>query len=243
MCKERVLLWLLLLGAALPASAVEVAPRISDREIIEALAQLREGQKTLNARIDALDQKIDTEVAGLHQKIDIKTAALDQKIEAQGKALNARMDALEARIDALDQKIDTKTAELSARIQALDQKIDTTAAALNEKIDAQGAMMQARFADLQKSMEQSMGYLWAVMVVMLAGIFGLIGFVVWDRKTALKPLEQRMVRLEQEMHEVHTELQAQHGEEGLLRRIVHALRALAAEDERIARVLRQCSLL
>ena len=225
MCKERVLLWLLLLGAALPASAVEVAPRISDREIIEALAQLREGQKTLNARIDALDQKIDTEVAGLHQKIDIKTAALDQKIEAQGKALNVRMDALEARIDALD------------------QKIDTTAAALNEKIDAQGAMMQARFADLQKSMEQSMGYLWAVMVVMLAGIFGLIGFVVWDRKTALKPLEQRMVRLEQEVHEVHTELQAQHGEEGLLQRIVQALRALAAEDERIARVLRQCSLL
>ncbi len=218
-------MWLLLLGAALPASAVEVAPRISDREIIEALAQLREGQKTLNARIDALDQKIDTEVAGLHQKIDIKTAALDQKIEAQGKALNVRMDALEARIDALD------------------QKIDTTAAALNEKIDAQGAMMQARFADLQKSMEQSMGYLWAVMVVMLAGIFGLIGFVVWDRKTALKPLEQRMVRLEQEVHEVHTELQAQHGEEGLLHRIVQALRALAAEDERIARVLRQCSLL
>ena len=209
-----VCLWLLMLGTALPAGAVEVAPRISDREIIESLAQLREGQKILNARIGALDQKIDT-----------KTAALEQKIEAQGKTLSARIDA--------------QGKMLSARIDALDQKIDTTAAALNEKIEAQGVMMQARFADLQKSMD----YLWAVMVVMLAGIFGLIGFVVWDRKTALKPLEQRMVRLEQEMHEVHTELQAQHGEEGLLHRIVQALRALAAEDERIARVLRQCSLL
>ena len=203
----RVAICLLLLGMTLPASAVEVAPRISDREIIESLAELREGQKALN-------QKIDTEVAGLHQKIDTKIAALEQKI-------------------------DTKTAELNARIDALDQKIDTKTEALDQKIEAQGAMMQARFDDLQKSMD----YLWGVMVVMLAGIFGLIGFVVWDRKTALKPLEQRMVRLEQEMHEVHAELQAQHGEAGLLHRIVQALRALAAEDERIARVLRQCSLL
>ncbi len=39
-----------------PASlfAVEVAPRISDREIIESLATLKQGQKDLNARFDDL---------------------------------------------------------------------------------------------------------------------------------------------------------------------------------------------
>ncbi|HHB12300.1 MAG TPA: hypothetical protein ENK62_03780 [Chromatiales bacterium] len=150
-------LLLLTLAASLPAAAVEVAPRISDREIIETLAQLREGQRALN------------------------------------------------------------------------EKIDT-------KIDAQNALMAAQFKDLRKSMD----YLWGVMVVMLAGIFGLIGFVVWDRKTALRPLEQRMVRLEQE---VHADLQAHHGEDSELKRLLKALRAFAAEDERFAKVLRQFSLL
>ncbi|WP_300288976.1 hypothetical protein [Nitrosomonas sp.] len=37
---------------ALPAFAVEVAPRISDREIIESLAELKAGQKALEAKMD-----------------------------------------------------------------------------------------------------------------------------------------------------------------------------------------------
>ena len=150
-----------LLLAAPRVHAVEVAPRISDREIIEALAQLREGQKALNDKIDA------------------QSALMDQRFEA------------------VDQ-----------RFEQLDKRLDD---------------------------------LWSLMLVMLAGsIFGLIGFVVWDRKTALKPLEQRMARLEQELH---AELQAHHGEDSELQRLLKALRAFAAEDERLAKVLRQFCLL
>jgi hypothetical protein len=32
------------------------------------------------------------------------------------------------------------------------------------------------------------------MLVMIAGIFGLIGYIVWDRKTALRPVEPRLIR-------------------------------------------------
>lgn len=35
---------------------------------------------------------------------------------------------------------------------------------------------------------------------MIAGIFGLIGYIVWDRKTALRPVEQRLIALESEFH-------------------------------------------
>jgi len=157
-----------LLLAAPRVHAVEVAPRISDREIIEALAQLREGQKALNDKIDA------------------QSALMDQRFEA-----------VDQRFEAVDQ-----------RFEQLDKRLDD---------------------------------LWSLMLVMLAGsIFGLIGFVVWDRKTALKPLEQRMARLEQELH---AELQAHHGEDSELQRLLKALRAFAAEDERLAKVLRQFCLL
>jgi len=57
--------------------AVEQAPRISDREIVERLTRLEEGQKSLERRIDSLDK-------GLNNRID------DLRSE-----MNSRFDTLE----------------------------------------------------------------------------------------------------------------------------------------------------
>ena len=43
-----------------PVFAVEVAPRISDREIIEGLSDIRGDIKEINARLDAIDARLDT---------------------------------------------------------------------------------------------------------------------------------------------------------------------------------------
>lgn len=54
--------------------AVEKAERISDREIIEALAELKAGQKALNERMGGLDKRMD----GLDRQMD----GLENKLEA-----------------------------------------------------------------------------------------------------------------------------------------------------------------
>jgi uncharacterized protein YlxW (UPF0749 family) len=41
------------------AAAVEKAPRITDREIVERLTRLEEGQKALNKRIGDLNKRFD----------------------------------------------------------------------------------------------------------------------------------------------------------------------------------------
>ena len=48
-----------LIGAATPAQAFETAPRISDREVIESLAELKAGQKSINQRFDGVDKRLD----------------------------------------------------------------------------------------------------------------------------------------------------------------------------------------
>ena len=55
-----------LIGAATPAQAFETAPRISDREVIESLAELTAGQKALGQRFDGLEQRFD----GLEKRFD-----------------------------------------------------------------------------------------------------------------------------------------------------------------------------
>ena len=63
---------------------------------------------------------------------------------------------------------------------------------------------------------------------------------MWDRKTALRPVEQRLIQLETEFKR---DLDLQHEDGSRLTRLVKALRELAKTDERLAQVLRNFSLL
>jgi len=108
----------------LPGSilAVEVAPHISDCEIIEKLVGLKVGQSTLNQQITVLRE-------------DMK----------------AGQDAL--------------CSEMNHRFKFIDQRFE----ALKSQYDR----------------------IWNLILVVLAGIMGLIGFIIWDQKTAFKPLEKK----------------------------------------------------
>jgi len=55
----RLLMLLFFFAVYAPALAVEVAPHISDREIVEKLSRLEEGQKSTDKRFDAIDKRID----------------------------------------------------------------------------------------------------------------------------------------------------------------------------------------
>jgi len=54
--------------------AVETAPRISDREIVERLTRLEEGQKSLERRIDNLDK-------GLNNRIDDLCSEMNSRFD------------------------------------------------------------------------------------------------------------------------------------------------------------------
>ena len=181
--------WMLALFLILvtPAvTAVEVAPRISDREIIETLAELKAGQKALEAR-------------------------MDQRFEAVGQ----RFESMEARMDQ--------------RFEAVDQRFESMEAGINQRFESMEAGFNKRFTFLEN-----------LLMVVIAGIFGLIGYIVWDRKTALRPVEERLLKLE---NELHRDLEIQHEEGSRLTRLVKVLREMAKHDEKLAGVLRSFSLL
>jgi hypothetical protein len=75
---KKVLFFLILLsalffstGAVLtPAYAVEVAPRISDREIIESLTELKAGQQAMNKRIDDLQVSTNRQFDDMNKRFD-----------------------------------------------------------------------------------------------------------------------------------------------------------------------------
>ncbi|HIF68084.1 MAG TPA: hypothetical protein EYG15_10925 [Deltaproteobacteria bacterium] len=81
-------------------------------------------------------------------------------------------------------------------------------------------------------MNEQFDRFWNLMLVIVAGIMGLIGFVIWDRKTALRPLERRVALLEE-----------QRDTDPQITRVVSALREYAQSNDQFADALRRSSLL
>jgi len=81
--------WFLLLAlVAPPAFAVEKAPRISDREIIEGLAELKAGQKALQQQINDLKESTQIQINDLKE-------STRQQIGDLRESTNRRFDVLQ----------------------------------------------------------------------------------------------------------------------------------------------------
>ncbi len=99
-------LLLCLLLAPVPArgQAVDVAPRITDREIIERLTTVEGAIKRVDQRIDGVNQRLD----GTNQRIDDTNRRIgdtNQRISDLQHAVDRRLDDTNQRIDDTNQRI------------------------------------------------------------------------------------------------------------------------------------------
>nr|VFJ48211.1 MAG: hypothetical protein BECKFW1821A_GA0114235_101919 [Candidatus Kentron sp. FW] len=218
------------------ALAVEVAPRISDREIIERLTGLEEGQKRIEQRMEAVqasfEQRMDTADAHSENRMDAMETSFGQRMDAMETSFGQRMDAMKA---SFGQRMDAMEASFGQRMDAMEasfgQRMDAMEASFGQRMDAMEASFGQRIDAMEAHFEKRMDAQWNLTLVMIAGIFGLIGFVVWDRKTALKPLERRFARI---AHELERDLDVDSPEGSRLTRLIAAVREFAPDDPRLA---------
>ena len=111
----------------------------------------------------------------------------------------------------LDQRIDA----VRERINAMEKRIDNLEKHVDQRIDT-----------LEKHLDQRLGSIGNLMYVMLAGMFTLVGFVLWDRRTTLSPVQHRQMELEQRE-----------------RRLENAIKEYAMQEPKLAEVLRSFGLL
>ena len=124
--------------------------------------------------------------------------------------------------------------EVAPRIS--DREIIEKLAGLEAGQDALRSEMNHRFEALEGQYER----IWNLILVVLAGIMGLIGFIIWDRKTASQPLEKKIMELETNLLR---DLELRHEQGSLPTRLMHALRKLAENDSELSAILRSFSLL
>ena len=173
--------------------AVEVAPRISDREIIESLAEIKAGQQAMQQRFEAIDQRFN----------DMEKRS-EQRFTAMEKQNDQRFTSIDHRFTAMEKQNDQRFNSIDQRFSSLESTINT---------------------------------LFSALIMLIVALFG---YIAWDRRTALKPLERDMQILKQEL-ENDLELKAAEG--SIVNRMASVLKELAQSDPKVAQALRNYSLL
>ena len=132
-----------------------------------------------------------------------------------------RLIRLETKVDALDDLLNQRMDHLEQRVDRLEQSLDR------------------RFQELRTDMNGQFERLNALLIG-LCSVFGLLvvalfGFVFWDRRSMLRPLESDIRRLEGDL--------ATKGSKTRLDATVNALRAWAQENQQLAAVLKRLNLM
>ncbi len=122
--------------------------------------------------------------------------------------------------------------QLSKRIEDTNKRIEDT----NKRIEDTNKRIEdvnKRIEDVNKRIDDLMNFLW-----ILAGIFSAItavtiGFALWDRRTMIRPFEDKVKSIEKDTLENKEKVQ----------RLIEILRELAKEDDKVARVLKYMNLM
>jgi len=134
----------------------------------------------------------------------------EAKIEEMNKRFEQRFEQVDKRFEQMDKRFTELREDMNVRLEQTDKRID----------------------ELRSDMKWQFG-------VLFSGMFILVGFILWDRRTTIAPLEARVKLIEQMQDE---QIQTLTTNKTKLKNLIEALQTLGREDTKVAQVLKQFNL-
>jgi len=171
----------------------------------ERLTRLEEGQKAIllemrtrfeamnkrmDERFEAMNRRIDDRFTAMLKLIDDRFAAMDKQMDDRFAAMNKQMD---DRFAAMDKQMDD-------RFAAMNKQMDDRFAAMDKSIDDRLSAMDKRMDDRFGSMDIQMNFLTYFSIAIFTSFIAMIGFLVWDRKTAIDKASEKFEAAIQKYH-------------------------------------------
>ena len=123
-----------------------------------------------------------------------------------------RLIRIEAELKALSKSVD-------ARFEEINKRVDTRFEETNKRMDT-------RFEEVNRKIDMLFNFLWIITGIFTTITVATIGFAIWDRRTTLKPFEDKIRKLEDKD-----------------KAFLEALRSLAEEDKKVYEILRKYNML
>ena len=148
--------------------------------------------------------------------------------------------ALTPALDISDREVVEKLAKLEAGQQALNHRISDLRSEIKTGQEALRSEIKTGQEALGKRLDDSNNTMLVLFGSLITLIVALFGYIAWDRRTMMKPMLERIERIEQD---VTQSLDSSNTDASKLSQLISAVRELARTDEQLATILRSFSLL
>ncbi len=206
--------WVLWSIAGLPiaAGAVTPAPALTDREIAE--------------RLTRLETRLDEGLTGLQEEM----AQLRADMQEQTRQLRADMN---IRLEEQSRQTRQLRADMNIRLEEQSRQTRQLRADMNIQFEEQSRQTRQLRADMNIRLEEHFRLVLGILAAFVAIVAINISIVVWDRRTAARPFEDKVAGLAEELTEQRSRVSA----------LLEAIRALGQQNQTVAAVLKRFNLL
>jgi predicted PurR-regulated permease PerM len=115
--------------------------------------------------------------------------------------------------------------EIEIRMRGIDKQF--------EQIDKRFEQIDRRFEQIDRRFEQIMNFMWILVVIFVGITSATIGFALWDRRTMVRPFEEKVKEIER----------SRAMNEDNINRLIQTLREIAKKDVEVADALKKFNLL
>ena len=257
-----IIFFILTQWVSVPLYAYETALRITDREIVESLSELKQGQKHLSQRIDdqihSTDKRFEEMNSNIDKRFEEMNSNIDKRFEAMNNNIDKRFEAMNNDIDkrfkamneTMDQKFEAMNETMDQKFEAMNEIMDQKFEAIDQRFEAINETMNQRFEAIDQRLDAAQNLILTLYGSSMAVLLVLLGYMIWDRRTAQKPvrekirnIEHRFAGVDDHFSEIDDHLEIRNPSGPVLARLMSALRQLAETNPDVAGVLRSFSLL
>ncbi|SLM29008.1 conserved exported hypothetical protein [Desulfamplus magnetovallimortis] len=164
------------------------------------------------------------------REITEKLARLEVGLEALRSEMKSTNEALRSEMKSTNEAL---RSEMKSTNEALRSEMKSTNESLRSEMKSSYEALNTRLDDSYNTMLVFFGSLITLIVA-------LFGYIVWDRRTMVKPVADQLNRLERQ---VNNDLDLNHSDGSLLRRQLQALRQFAGKNPEFAEIMRGLALL
>ncbi len=159
--------------------------------------------------------------------------------------LNVRVNELEKRTDdrfiamdkSMSDRFEAMNKSINARFEAMDKNMNNRFEAMDKNMNDRFGEMDKRMADQTSQFDKRMADLISIFIAIVASFAGIvavtISFAVWDRRTMVKPFENKVKKAEEEIINNRSQI----------KKLIKVLRKIAPSNPQVAEALRAFSLL
>jgi prefoldin subunit 5 len=136
------------------------------------------------------------------------------RVETRLEGVDKRFEQIDKRFEQIDKRFE----QIDKRFEQIDKRF--------EQIDKRFEQVDKRFEQVERRIERLENIMMWGFGLLFTGMMGLVGFVLWDRRTALAPAIRKNKELEEREE-----------------RLEHALKEYAFKNPELAEILRHVGLL